>query len=237
MRNPPHRRKTLISFGFSLAAIALAIAMPLPASIMVESYDLNRSNILPDDGTIYGTVTLSADSASGTITVTYSVNPATVPGPLSNFGLQEVALNTDLKLSQDQISADNDWDASFGFKSLPGFGQFNIIVKGQGDNRQTTEKITVTGLTSTQATIAHFTIESLDRKDQVTEQGSVYFAAREAGFRGARNTFIGGGETADSVDAPEPISLLLVAGAFCLLGAAHRRRSKRDLPFTTPIRE
>ena len=198
--------------------------MPGAATVIVQSYDLNQSNTLPD-GTTYGNVTLSADSASGTVTITYSVDLTRVPGPLTNFGLQEVALNTDLKLSEHQISATNDWDVLFGFRSLPGFGQFNIVVKGDQGDRQTTETITVTGLTGTQATIAHFTIESLDRNGRVPAEGSVYFAARETGFRGARNTFIGGGEAPDVTDVPEPIPLLPAGCGLALFATAHRRKS------------
>ena len=223
MRNPPYYRRIPIKTGLFLAV--LAWACPVAATVVLQSYDLNQSNTLPD-GTTYGNVTLSADSASGTVTITYSVDLTKVPGPLINFGLQEVALNTDLQLSENQISAANEWDVSLGFRNLPGFGQFNIVVKADSDDRRTTETITVTGLTGTQAAIAHFTVESLDRNGRVPAEGSVYFAARETGFRGGRNTFVGGGQTPDVTDVPEPIPLLLAGCGLVLFTAAQRRKSR-----------
>ena len=250
----PSMRKFL---HLALLAFALvSLCQSARAAILVQTYNLNQSNKLPD-GTAFGTVTLSLDPSKGTVTVTYSIDFTKIPNPLSNFGFQQVALNTDLQigngdgegdddggdhsggsgegdgsdhqdsgdhheLSGIRLSATNDWDVSFGFKKLDGFGQFNIVATGEGDDRQTTETITISGLTGSQVSFDHFTIASLDRHGQIPNESSVFFAARiQPG-----NIFIGGPDL-DTLDVAEPDPFLLIGGSFCLLGMTCFLRKKR----------
>ena len=247
-----------------LASIAFAVAslcQPATAAILVQTYDLNQSNKLPD-GTVFGTVTLSLNPANGSVTVTYSVDFSKIPNPLSNFGFQQVALNTDLRFgdgegddgegdggdgsdhgdgsdqgegsgkhsgdengqfSAPKLSANNDWNVSFGFQKLDGFGQFNIVATGTGNNRQTTETITISGLTGSEVSFSHFTIGSLDSNGQNPANGSVFFAAKVQGIPGTE--FIGG-NTLETLDVAEPDPFLLIGGSFGLLGMACLRRRK-----------
>jgi hypothetical protein len=240
-----------------LAFALVSLSQSARAAILVQTYNLNQSNRLPD-GTAFGTVTLSLDPSNGTVTVTYSIDFTKIPNPLSNFGFQQVALNTDLRfgngegggdddgsdngdgegddgngspegsgdhdgeISGFQLSATNDWDVSFGFKKLDGFGQFNIVATGEGDNRQITETITISGLTGSQVSFDHFTIASLDRQGQTPNESSVFFAARiQPG-----NLFIGGPDL-ETLDVAEPDPFLLIGGGFCLLGMTCFLRKKR----------
>lgn len=250
-QNPLIRKFLLLTF---LAFALVTLCQPARAAILVQTYNLNQSNRLPD-GTAFGTVTLSLDPSKGTVTVTYSIDFTKIPNPLSNFGFQQVALNTDLRfgngegdddddglgngdgeadddsqkgsgdhkeLSGFHLSATNDWNVSFGFKKLDGFGQFNIVATGEGDNRQTTETITISGLTGSQVSFDHFTIASLDRRGQPPNESSVFFAARiQPG-----NIFIGGPDL-ETLDVAEPDPFLLIGGGFCLLGMTCFLRKKR----------
>ena len=252
--SPGRRRAYLAALVFATAFLCQSAT----AAILTQTYNLNQSNKLPD-GTSFGTVTLSLDPTKGTVTVTYSVDFTKIQNPLSNFGLQQVALNTDLQfgnsdgegsggdgsggndqgeqgggsdqgdsgahsgeMSGFQLSATNDWDVSFGFKKLDGFGQFNIVAKGGGDEPQSTETITISGLTGSQVSFSHFTIDSLDRHGQTPDESSVFFAARiEPG-----NTFIGGRDL-ETLDVGEPDPFLLIGGSIGLFGMVCLRRRKQ----------
>jgi hypothetical protein len=224
------KRRFATAAGSARWCLALCLGLAAPAGqraaaeFMTKSFLLDQTNndSTLKDGTAYGTVTVTADPATGKVTVAFTVTPSKVPGPLGNFGLQEAALNTDLNLTalHAAVSADHGWGASYTVdkkgepsSQLGGFGSFSIDAAGKGSNRQTTETITITGL-GADATLGHFTIGSLDKNGRTPAQGSVFFAAHEAGFGGPQSMYVGGRNPVTA--APEPPGIVLGLSAVFL---------------------
>jgi hypothetical protein len=161
--------------------------------ISTGSWYLDQSGSFAD-GTIFGQVTIEADSTAGT--VTFTVVPfqlQSLYGELTNFGIDKFGFNY-----QNIASAPQKWglDLSSGWKqtsdqTLSGFGDFMVMEKGVGNSRQDPLIFTLTLPTPSEAVVSNFAVLSTGN----ASEGNVLFAAHAAGFENDPTSHYMGGST------------------------------------------
>ena len=252
-----------------LAALACAaLSAPARADYVTRTYLFDQSNTLPDMLT-YGSVTIEAYDgigaaggglAAGQVRLTLTADPLPVYGPVRpGFGIRAVGFNTDLTLSEGQISMPSGWKLRPD-RFMGGFGRFAWQAHGKAKDRQDPLVVTINEL-GADAALEHFLIPSATSTGGVPPEGPVYFAARIGGFDLNDDFFdttrhvvgtgypmpppiidpevptdpipggVQGPGPGQEVESPEPSTLLLAAlGAAGLCAARSRRRRGLSAP-------
>ena len=212
-------RRTLTGLLAALSLLGVPMADALAASL---TYNLNQSNVESSyaDGVTYLQVEITSTSAG---TANFNVTPVYAFATDSNYGLQSFAFNYSGSASSLTFSnlADG-WSVNGPPASaLDGFGKFEYIVEGNGNNRQAPLTFTVSGLggDTTAQTLNYFSELSSGNSGQ----GNQFFAAHLAGFS---DLSVGSGDFAGSTLAPvpEPETYAMLLAGLGLMGALARRR-------------
>jgi hypothetical protein len=212
--------------------LVLAAHSNLPAALVTESFYLDQSNELPD-GTNYGIVELTADSAAGTVAfvVTAPYTYSGVPG--RNYGFDKFYFNAnDLLLTTDfTISGPVDWQVDQGSHQASGFGKYDfLLTPAPGLNSSPTLEFTIqlNAGKESWATIGNF---ANTNGADAAKPPLYFFAGHVKDFA---QTF---GETSHfatgSTPVPEPSAIVLwgLCGAIGLVLARRlRSRSVQDAP-------
>lgn len=241
-----------------LTAIAcltlLALTAPLRADYVARTYLFDQSNRLPD-GLVYGSMTIEAYDgtgasggglAAGQVRLTFQVDPIPVNGPSHDVGIRAVGFNSDLSLTDAQVSVPDGWGLRHN-RHMGGFGVFGWQAFTKPADRQPLVTVLIDGLGS-DANVDHFRIESRRTKGGLPPQGPVYFAARvgallpdgdvERYFAHTIGTGVpppidgwppegSGGDGTGTSPSPEP-STLLLAALGCGGAALYRRLRTRS---------
>lgn len=208
------------------------------ASTATVSYVFDQSNVLPD-GANYGTVEIT-EIPNGIEFLVTANSSAYINGVGKNFGIDKFGFGTLLDLKKNQVKTyklnGSDW-VSAGWdtklnQNVSGFGEFGVQVAGKPAEAI---KVVVSGLSSTQAVLSNFLVDSKKKNGQAPDQGSVFFVAHIKGFnkikvgenkKGEESHFAGA--VSPVVPVPEPSTIAFVVsglGAAGLMGLRHRRRS------------
>ena len=209
--------------------VALAAFLAAPAArASTVTYYLNQSNeeTAYPDGTDYAKVVI--EDVGSDIRFTVSVLPGIVAAD-SNFGIQSFGFNVisggPTLTSSNFLLVPSGWSVGNGSGcggNQDGFGDFDCVVSGTGNNRADPLVFSITGVTGDLLS-TYFALSSNN-----SGQGNQYFALHIAGFQAPLNTrvtsgfFAGGYQHTNVVPVPAAAWLLLsgVAG----LGAMARRR-------------
>jgi hypothetical protein len=220
-----------------LAPIYLGAALAVTGQSEAASYFLDQTNInqpLFTDGKNY--LTVSTQTVGNDITfVVDALNDSGGPfagNELSNFGIQAFGFNVvdndgSGLLSSNISNLPNGWTVDFN-RQLNGFGSFDVVVSGTGNNRQDPLTFSITGINGDTPASYH------GPSSGTAGEGNAWYAAHVADFSGAGETpggraitsgYFGGGDGPGVAPAPVPIpgAVWLFGSAIAGLGLISRR--------------
>jgi hypothetical protein len=227
-----HRPTAKASLAAALVCVLIAPSATLRADYVAQTVILDQSNKLAD-GVNYGSVKIEAYDgkgaaggglAAGQVRITYTPNIVPAYGTVSSdFGFSAVNFNTDLALTNKQITIPKGWAVSSPAAS-GGFGTFNWGAQdiGKNNKKQNPMTILISGL-GTDATLSHFLLPSVGGKNQ----GTATFAGQVQSINTGRSDtsethshWIAG----SAVLTPEPGTLAMCGAAAVSLLLTRRRK-------------
>ncbi|MBN2561998.1 MAG: hypothetical protein JXQ75_13820, partial [Phycisphaerae bacterium] len=202
--------RAVMRVSFPPAAMAVLVlvglAGPINADMTSGEWLLDQSNTFAD-GVDYGTVSITANDATGLVEFWVDASVVGDYGTLgNNFGIQSFGFNFQgISSTPDQWNSDlpAKWDQADGGGNMDGFGGFMVTEDGKGNSRRDPLHFTLTLPDAGEAVVSNFTVLSTDAYGQ----GPVFFAAHVAGF-GDDGTGTGGYEShyiGGSTPAPAPV--------------------------------
>ncbi|CAI8788083.1 VPLPA-CTERM sorting domain-containing protein [Methylocaldum szegediense] len=219
-----------------LAPLYLGAALVVTSQSEAASFFLDQTNINQPpftDGKNYLTVTTQASGDDITFTVD-ALNDSGGPfagHELSNFGIQAFGFNVVdngvSNLSSSNISnLPNGWTVDFN-RRLNGFGRFDVVVSGPGNDRQDPLTFSITGINGDTPDSYH------GPSSGTAGEGNAWYAAHVADFSGAGKTngktitsgYFGGGDGPEVAPTPVPVpgAVWLFGSAIAGLGLVSRR--------------